>query len=196
MRSPLMVPLVLLTLILLLTEGEAAQKSKTTNRKSGKVCAEKAGMRTVEAAQSRATKMVNNNVQVNDLRVRSEKRVPEVGEEVTEDVLRDEKMLKAVESNFLSLFGMKRRPRSNRNVVIPDAMKELYRRQTGMEVETTNFALPGRLTGSANTVRSFIHQGKLFFIFATKLSSSIFSSTPESISNSLHSLTRDKLGWL
>lgn len=62
------------------------------------------------------------------------------------------------EANLLSLFGLGRRPRvDRRKAVIPPAMLELYRRQTGQDLDTSSLPLPGRLTRSANTVRSFTH---------------------------------------
>lgn len=64
------------------------------------------------------------------------------------------------EANLLSLFGLGRRPRvDRRKAVIPPAMLELYRRQTGQDLDTSALPLPGRLTRSANTVRSFTHTG-------------------------------------
>ncbi|KAL0267428.1 UNVERIFIED_CONTAM: hypothetical protein PYX00_009704 [Menopon gallinae] len=72
---------------------------------------------------------------------------------------KDEKVLKTIETSLMTLFGFSRRPRPNKkDIVIPKAMLELYEQQTGMEVDTTNFMLPGRLTSSANTVRSFTHE--------------------------------------
>nr|CAD7394755.1 unnamed protein product [Timema cristinae] len=71
----------------------------------------------------------------------------------------DADMLNSVETNLMSLFGFKRRPRLDRSkVVIPDAMLELYQRQTGLSLDTASLALPGRHTKTANTVRSFVHK--------------------------------------
>lgn len=73
----------------------------------------------------------------------------------------DQKALQQVESNLLSLFGLNRRPRVNRkNVRIPKAMLDLYKLQTGQDVDTSMLPLPGRHTRSANTVRTFTHQGR------------------------------------
>ncbi|PSN48329.1 Protein decapentaplegic [Blattella germanica] len=67
-------------------------------------------------------------------------------------------VLEKVESSLLSLFGFQQRPRPRRGkVVVPDAMLELYRRQTGQDVDTSALPLPGRHTHTANTVRSFTH---------------------------------------
>lgn len=66
-----------------------------------------------------------------------------------------------IEKNLLSLFGMKSRPRSidRSKVIIPEAMKQLYAEITGQELRTTNLPKPGLHTKSANTVRSFQHEG-------------------------------------
>lgn len=73
----------------------------------------------------------------------------------------------AVEAGLLSVLGLPRRPQVDRQrAVIPPAMLELYRQQTGQDLDTSTLPLPGRLTRSANTVRSFTHTGKsLFTIF-------------------------------
>lgn len=68
-------------------------------------------------------------------------------------------VLASVEASLLSLFGFKRRPRPGK-VVVPEVMLELYRQQTGNEVDTSALPLPGRHTHTANTVRSFPHIGK------------------------------------
>ena len=67
-------------------------------------------------------------------------------------------VLQSVEKNLLSLFGFRKRPRPRGKVVIPDAMVQLYKQQTGMDLDTSALPLPGRLTRSANTVRSFPHK--------------------------------------
>ncbi|KAK2705956.1 hypothetical protein QYM36_016093 [Artemia franciscana] len=54
------------------------------------------------------------------------------------------------------MLGMKKRPRPKReNVVIPDFLLELYKIQTGMDVDTTSINLSGKHTQDANTVRTF-----------------------------------------
>lgn len=67
--------------------------------------------------------------------------------------------LDALETSFLSLLGMQRRPYANRaaNIVIPQAMIDLYERQTGARLDTASLLKPGARTSSANTVRSFAH---------------------------------------
>ncbi|KAG8326304.1 protein decapentaplegic [Homalodisca vitripennis] len=64
----------------------------------------------------------------------------------------------AIEAGLLSVLGLGRRPRPlSRRPHIPAAMLELYKRQTGQDLDTTTLPLPGRLTRSANTVRAFTH---------------------------------------
>lgn len=81
-----------------------------------------------------------------------------------------------IEKNLLSLFGMKSRPRSidRSKVIIPEAMKKLYADITGQEFRTLNIPKPGLHTKSANTVRSFQHEGNCSFS-----SSSSFFCVPE-----------------
>jgi hypothetical protein len=67
--------------------------------------------------------------------------------------------LASVEASLLSMFGFRRRPRPSK-AVVPEAMLELYRKQTGFELDTSALPLPGRHTHTANTVRSFPHVGK------------------------------------
>ncbi|XP_072380184.1 protein decapentaplegic [Diabrotica undecimpunctata] len=63
-----------------------------------------------------------------------------------------------VESNLLSLFGFKGRPKVDKSkVVIPQAMIELYERQMGFPLDTTSFPKKGWHTKNANTIRSFTH---------------------------------------
>jgi hypothetical protein len=68
-------------------------------------------------------------------------------------------VMATMEASLLSLFGFKRRPRPGK-VVIPEVMLELYRQQTGFDVDTSALPLPGRHTRTANTVRSFPHIGE------------------------------------
>lgn len=73
--------------------------------------------------------------------------------------IKDGKVLESIEKNLMTLFGFSKRPRPKKDIVIPQALIELYKKQTGMDVDTTNFMAPGRHTASANTVRSFTHKG-------------------------------------
>jgi TGF-beta propeptide len=71
------------------------------------------------------------------------------------------RLVKGVEESLLKMFSLSKRPRPDRSkVVIPDALIQLYRQQTGLDVDTTSLNAPGKSTGSANTVRSFTHKGE------------------------------------
>jgi hypothetical protein len=71
------------------------------------------------------------------------------------------RLVKGVEESLLKMFSLSKRPRPDRSkVVIPEALIQLYRQQTGLEVDTTALNAPGKRTGSANTVRSFTHKGR------------------------------------
>jgi hypothetical protein len=64
-----------------------------------------------------------------------------------------------LEASLLNMFGLKKRPRPRREAInVPEFLIELYRHQTGLEVDTTNFDLRGKLTQTANTVRTFAHE--------------------------------------
>ena len=64
-----------------------------------------------------------------------------------------------MEASLLNMFGLKKRPRPRREAInVPEFLIELYRHQTGLEVDTTNFDLRGKLTQTANTVRTFAHE--------------------------------------
>lgn len=62
-------------------------------------------------------------------------------------------MVNQLERSLLSMFGLERRPRVRRSVVVPPYMLELYQRQQ-LEAEA-----PVHLPHSPNTVRSFTHKG-------------------------------------
>lgn len=82
----------------------------------------------------------------------------------TVPILDNETKIK-VEKNLLTLFGMSKRPNpiDRSRIVIPEAMKALYSEIMGVELrESVNFPKPGLLTKSANTVRSFLHEGKYY----------------------------------
>ena len=69
-----------------------------------------------------------------------------------------------LEGSLLNMFGLKHRPRPRReNIVIPDFLVELYRHQTGLDVDTTNLNLRGKMTHTANTVRTFANQGNFLY---------------------------------
>lgn len=94
---------------------------------------------------------------------------------LTEDKNRDKpnpETLVQIEKNLLSLFGFNKRPKVDRSkVVIPEAMKQLYAEIMGHELESVNLPKPGLLTQSANTVRSFTHEGNYNFFFVDILKS-------------------------
>ncbi|KAJ8968256.1 hypothetical protein NQ317_001898 [Molorchus minor] len=70
-------------------------------------------------------------------------------------------VLAEVETNLLSLFGFKGRPKVDKTkVVIPQAMVDLYERQMGFPLETASIPKRGIHTRSANTIRSFTHIGR------------------------------------
>lgn len=74
----------------------------------------------------------------------------------------DPETLVTIEKNLLSLFGFKKRPSIDRSkVVIPEAMRRMYAETTGMELDLPDAPKPnarGHMT--ANTVRSFTHEGE------------------------------------
>lgn len=83
--------------------------------------------------------------------------------ESSEQVTMDQDTQIKVEKNLLNIFGMKKRPTpiNRANVVIPDAMKVLYAEIVGEELrDSVHFPKPGLHTKSANTVRSFTHEGE------------------------------------
>lgn len=85
---------------------------------------------------------------------------------IAEKVKPDPSTLVEIENSLLSLFNMKRPPKIDRSkIVIPEAMKQLYAQIMGHELNSVNIPKPGLLTKSANTVRSFTHQGKSRSIF-------------------------------
>ncbi|CAG9857326.1 unnamed protein product [Phyllotreta striolata] len=65
-----------------------------------------------------------------------------------------------LEAQLLRSLGFNGRPRVDRaDVVVPEAMVELYERQMEVPVETTSIPKRGWHTKNANTVRSFTHVG-------------------------------------
>ncbi|XP_062545902.1 protein decapentaplegic [Armigeres subalbatus] len=72
----------------------------------------------------------------------------------------DPETLVEIEKNLLSLFGFPKRPKIDRSkVVIPEAMKQLYREFMGHDlVDSVNVPKEGLNTRNANTVRSFTHE--------------------------------------
>lgn len=67
-------------------------------------------------------------------------------------------MLVEVETNLRTLFGFKGRPKIDRSkLVVPQALLDLYRDQTGARLDITSLYKPGMFTQTANTVRSYQH---------------------------------------
>lgn len=66
-----------------------------------------------------------------------------------------------LEGKLLNMFGLQRRPRPKRDTIaVPEFLLDLYRRQTGLDVDTTNLNLQGKLTQTANTVRTFVQDAQ------------------------------------
>lgn len=78
----------------------------------------------------------------------------------------DPETLVSIEKNLLALFGFKKRPSIDRSkVVIPEAMRRMYAETTGMELDLPDLPKPGvRGHMTANTVRSFTHEGESQFL--------------------------------
>ncbi|CAG0889360.1 unnamed protein product [Darwinula stevensoni] len=66
-------------------------------------------------------------------------------------------MFEKLESQFLTALGMKERPRPKSPSPIPSYVLDLYARQEGQSIDTTDFFLPKKHTQMANTMRSFFH---------------------------------------
>lgn len=92
--------------------------------------------------------------------------VEEVPEPEPARVKPDPETLVSIEKNLLALFGFKKRPSIDRSkVVIPEAMRRMYAETTGMELDLPDLPKPGvRGHMTANTVRSFTHEGESQFI--------------------------------
>nr|CAG4650213.1 EOG090X07KO [Sida crystallina] len=64
-----------------------------------------------------------------------------------------------LEGSLLNMFGLKRRPRPKRqDIRIPEFLVEMYRQQSGQELDTTDLNLSGKMTQTANTVRTFAQE--------------------------------------
>lgn len=62
------------------------------------------------------------------------------------------------ERGFLDALGLKAIPRPDKEVRIPAFLQEQYKQQTGLEVDTSNFRLPGAHIGPSNTARTYAGQ--------------------------------------
>jgi hypothetical protein len=75
-------------------------------------------------------------------------------------------VLQRLESKFLKLFGMSKRPskKNAKDLKVPKYLLDLYAKQSGNDLPTSNLNLPGRHTRTANTVRTFyLDTGKHIF---------------------------------
>lgn len=78
----------------------------------------------------------------------------------------DPQTLVQIEKNLLSLFGFEKRPKVDRSkIVIPEAMKKLYAQITGHELEIIDAPKADIHSKDANTIRSYTHEGELYYIY-------------------------------
>ena len=89
---------------------------------------------------------------------------------------RRDDMIKAFESSLLNMFGLKERPRPSDNARIPQYMIDIYENHIAGSDEdepiNMHFNLKGVSTSTANTVRSFHHDGKYIhhvFVYIVKM---------------------------
>ncbi len=77
---------------------------------------------------------------------------------------RREDMIRAFESSLLNMFGLKERPRPSDRARVPQYMMDIYENHITSEEEVgpvnMHFNVNGVSTSTANTVRSFHHDGK------------------------------------
>lgn len=81
---------------------------------------------------------------------------------------RKKDIAEAFETSLLGMFDINRRPRPKKDIKIPEYLIDLYNKFNA-ESESDEFdgafTVPHRPIGTANTIRSFYHNGKtLFFI--------------------------------
>ncbi|XP_043930430.1 bone morphogenetic protein 4-like [Protopterus annectens] len=71
-------------------------------------------------------------------------------------------LLRDFEATLLQMFGIQRRPRPSKSVIIPNYMLDLYRLQSGEEnLNKISLEYPEKMASHANTVRSFHHEEHL-----------------------------------
>lgn len=94
----------------------------------------------------------------------------EIVQVASTDILEPDK-LEQIENSLISIFGMEKRPKiiDRTNIVIPDELHDIYNRlTTGAPMDSVNLPMPGVHAKSANTMRSFQHEGNFlhcnFFI--------------------------------
>ena len=79
---------------------------------------------------------------------------PSVDEKQKQDII------KAFESSLLNLFGLRERPKPNRDLKIPQYVLDLYNKHSDdPDSLSDSLTVKRRGVGSANTVRSFFHKG-------------------------------------
>lgn len=92
----------------------------------------------------------------------SENKANDQPSEMEKVLILDEATQSKMKQTLLTLFGMKERPKpiDRSKTIIPEAMKALLSEIVGEESrESVHLPKPGLLTDSANTVRSFVHEG-------------------------------------
>lgn len=79
----------------------------------------------------------------------------------------DPEVVEQFEKTLLSQLGMEKKPKSidRSKIVIPNQLKEVYNKiMVDHElINSVNLPVPGVHAKSANTVRSFAHEGKLIW---------------------------------
>lgn len=78
----------------------------------------------------------------------------------------DTDTLVKVQNTLLTAFGLKRPPRKvdRSKILIPETMKQMYAEIIDQDLDSVTIPRPGLNTKTANTVRTFIHQGEFFFL--------------------------------
>lgn len=92
----------------------------------------------------------------------SENKVNNQSSEMEKVLILDKETQSKMKNSLLTMFGMKKRPKpiDRTKIIIPDAMKSLFSEIVSEESsESVHLPKPGLLTDSANTVRSFVHEG-------------------------------------
>ena len=88
----------------------------------------------------------------------------------TNDSTPSSSAIRQVEKNLFAMLGLKSRPVTHRNrTYISPIVLSLYKKQMRSEYGSQAFPLPGKLTRSANTVRSYTHEGEIYKYFITQV---------------------------
>lgn len=79
----------------------------------------------------------------------------------------DPVVLEQFEKTLFAQLGLTRRTRTidRSKIVIPDELRDIYNKmmEGHQDTDSVNLPMPGVHTKSANTIRSFVHEGKFFF---------------------------------